>query len=78
MKHPALIVLKALLNGFTVKDGDHNLICSENNEIGVKINDDQMITVDYTLNGFIKFCEKLPEAQIIELVYQLGMNENGH
>lgn len=76
MKHPSLIVLKALLLGIKIEH--NNIVCmSENNQIGIQLNhpSDQMYIVDWSFNWFMKFCETLPERQIVELAAQIALTE---
>lgn len=70
MNHPALIVLKLLLSGETVKIGDDDW-CYYDGKIGVErlqqrykngklVSEDQVVCrVEYPLDVFIKDCEKI-------------------
>lgn len=77
MKHPSLIVLKALLLGIKIKHNGDTICMSENNQIGIQLDypSDQMYMVDWSFNWFMMFCEKLPEQQIVELAAQIALNE---
>lgn len=77
-----ILVLKALDAGLDVstKEG-HRLCFSENNQLGILVNrenqngskEEQLLLVDWSLNWFIDFCEKLPEETIFSLAASLAI-----
>lgn len=75
MKHPAVIVLNALLNGLEIKDQGFTYCMSEDNElcwIAKSDKDEQLLfKANWDLNGFIKFCENIPDEEIAALVGSL-------
>jgi hypothetical protein len=71
MKHPAIIILNALLNGCELEYEGFTYCMSENNLFGYKVlnddNEEKMIVIDLSLNWFVKFCEKLDESELVAL-----------
>lgn len=81
MKHPSLIVLNALLNGQSIKTNTGHTICmSEDNKLCYEMLVEQfppnkkdvqtelkLFQADWDFNGFIKFCEQIPEEDIVAL-----------
>lgn len=75
-RHPALIILSALLDGHGVsikgeewwyQDGIFGLR-RQRWENGVR-QDDVLIEVEMTVGGFIRWCEKLPPETISQVVF---------
>ena len=66
-------ILQYLYEGNTIKIDGYTYCMSENNEVGVMVYDENMISnekmllVDYSLNDFIKICDKLSNEDIFIL-----------
>lgn len=76
-KHPALIVLKALLQGIVIEAEDCTLCMSDDNRFGFQLEQpsDKMYVSDWSLNWFIKFCENISEEKLIKIATQMALSE---
>lgn len=84
-KHPALIVLRALILGLPVDmGGEEYWMDEETRQFGVwrrsvntetREEKDVFLGVDITLAGFVKRCEGFSEEQLIELAANITLNE---
>lgn len=81
-KHNSLIVLKALLNGMSIKiDTGHTICMSEDNKLCYEMLVEQfpselkLFQADWDFNGFIRFCENIPEEEIVSIAASLALNK---
>lgn len=75
-KHNALIVLSALLEGMSIKtDSIYNICMSEDNYLCYKI-ESQLFQADWDFNGFIKFCERMSEEEIVCLAASVALKKS--
>lgn len=70
-----LIVLKALFQGIPIKNKNSTIVCSENDEIAIKIDDEKCYTIEWPINDFIKFCNKMSDDEIAILAAELALNK---
>lgn len=67
-KHPSEIVLRALRHGLQVKD----MVMSEDGEVATVLQDG-CVVIPWDINDFIKWCEKIPEEDIIAIAGSLAL-----
>jgi len=71
MIHPALIVLRSLLNGITVKLDNYEYVLDQTKEVSVPTvgsdvyTNDKICLSDMTLGEFIRLCESQSEDRIL-------------
>jgi hypothetical protein len=82
-KHNSLIVLKALLNGISIKiETGHTICMSEDNKLCYEMLVEQfpselkLFQADWDFNGFIKFCENMPEQEICNIAASLALSKH--
>lgn len=80
MKHKALIVLKYLLQGGEIKDQGFTYCMAENNDLCWVASFEgkcpgSLFKADWTLNGFIKYCEKLSDEEVTVMAMDMALKE---
>lgn len=81
MKHPALVILKALLEGRRVEMNGHTYTKVDTDDgfrlaiVGHVIDEDKEVFLgcEMSLNVFVEMCAKLPEEEVVGVVAQLAM-----
>ena len=68
-KHPAIIVLKSLLQGNSVKLGKYEYALSEDGDLGTKFTSDSVFRIDMGVGAFIKLCEELTDEDLVGVVF---------
>jgi hypothetical protein len=70
------IVIRALLNGYSVKLNGLEYRMGEDYSIGTPVQDEKAIfSVPWTLKDFITVCQKLDDKYIVSLVSSMTLNE---
>lgn len=77
MRHPALIILEALLGGELVHVNGEVVAMAENNKLGMPMlgNADKVITYDCDISSFINMCEKATKEEIFGITANTALNK---
>lgn len=84
-RHPALIVLQALLDGYPVPiEGEEYWMDEETREVVIRRESENTQTgekrevflrIDMNVGAFFKMCERLPEKAVIEIAGNKVLND---
>jgi hypothetical protein len=78
MKHPFLIVMKALMIGKTVKLGNNTYGMSEDGMVGIVMEDKESLLCfkdGPSVNWLIEAASKLPESEVICIAASIALTE---
>ena len=77
LKHPFLIVMKAMLMGRPVKLGPNTFVCADDNSVGTTTDDGNVMCFKDgpSINYLIKKAEEMPEEDLIGIAAGMALQE---
>jgi len=73
-KHPSEIILRGLRLGLEFNYEGQTYVMSDDNRVGIAYGENKAALIDWNLNDFLMWTEKIPEQIIMEFLVNITLN----